>query len=342
MLQIGPLEKYFYKPSVSVRGYYWRAGLEMFVNNPLLGIGMDRYGAYFKEYREVGYPLTYGYNITSSNAHNTYIQMFATGGTFLGLSYLLLNAFILRQAIVGLMKLSGNNRFILGGIFAAWVAFHSQSFVSIDNVGISIWGWVLGGSIVGISVSSQSNPVEDQKQYMGSRIRINLKRVITSSVLTIIGIVLVSVAYRGEVNAYKSRVVLNTRSIFYNLQAKVTKSSFVDPTYKLNSAIALVQNDFTDEGLAALKEVYSSDERNLDAIRFLALTHESLNQTSEAIYYRIQMAKYDPWNAENYLELGRNYKKLGDSANTERMLLKILSFAPNDSISSQAKIELGS
>jgi tetratricopeptide (TPR) repeat protein len=273
--------------------------------------------------------------------------MFATGGTFLGLSYLLLNAFILRQAIVGLMKLSGNNRLILGGIFAAWVAFHSQSFVSIDNVGISIWGWVLGGSIVGISVSSQSNPVEDQKQYMGSRIRINLKRVITSSVLTIIGIVLVSVAYRGEVNAYKSRVVLNsqdqnTRSIFYNLQAKVTKSSFVDPTYKLNSAIALVQNDFTDEGLAALKEVYSSDERNLDAIRFLALTHESLNQTSEAIYYRIQMAKYDPWNAENYLELGRNYKKLGDSANTERMLLKILSFAPNDSISSQAKIELGS
>jgi hypothetical protein len=34
MLQIGPLEKFLYKPSVSVRGYYWRAGLEMFKDYP--------------------------------------------------------------------------------------------------------------------------------------------------------------------------------------------------------------------------------------------------------------------------------------------------------------------
>ncbi len=48
MLQIGPLEKLLYKPSVSVRGYYWRAGLEMLKDKPLTGVGMDRYGAYFK------------------------------------------------------------------------------------------------------------------------------------------------------------------------------------------------------------------------------------------------------------------------------------------------------
>jgi O-antigen ligase len=347
MLQIGPLEKYLYKPSVSVRGYYWRAGLEMFFNNPVIGVGMDRYGAYFKEYRDVEYPLTYGYSITSSNAHNTFIHLFATGGVLLGLSYLLLNAYILRQAIVGLKKFSGNNRLLLGGIFAAWVAFHAQSFVSIDNVGISIWGWVLGGSIIGITVSSHLNPAEDQKNYMGSRIRIDLKRVITSSTVTIISIAVVSLAYRGEVNAYKSRVVLNSqeqniRDTFYGLQTEVINASIVDPTYKLNSAIALVQNGFTQEGLRALQEVYSSDSRNLDAIRFLALTHESLNQISDAIYYRIEMAKYDQWNAENYLELGKNYKKQGDFVNSKNMLLKILSFAPYDPIASQAKIDLGS
>jgi O-antigen ligase len=147
MLQIGPLEKYLYKPSVSIRGYYWRAGVEMLKSHPFFGVGIDSYGLYFKEYREVEYPLTYGFEITSSNAHNTFVQFFATGGFFLGLAYLLLNGYILKQAIYGVKKLTGNNRMYLVAIFSAWIAFHAQSLISIDNIGISIWGLILGGSI---------------------------------------------------------------------------------------------------------------------------------------------------------------------------------------------------
>jgi hypothetical protein len=153
MLQVGPLQDLLYKGSVSVRGYYWRAGIEMFQQNPLMGVGMDRYGAYFKEYREVGYPLAYGFDITSSNAHNTFIQFFATGGFLLGTTYLLLNGFILWRGIAGVRQFTGNNRLLITGLLAAWVAFHSQSLISIDNIGVSIWGWVLGGSIIGLSVS---------------------------------------------------------------------------------------------------------------------------------------------------------------------------------------------
>jgi O-antigen ligase len=65
MLQKGPLQSLLYKDSVSVRGYYWRAGIEMFRDNFLFGIGQDRYGAFFKAYREPKYSLTYGFDITS-------------------------------------------------------------------------------------------------------------------------------------------------------------------------------------------------------------------------------------------------------------------------------------
>ena len=34
MLQIGPLTSFRYKESISVRGYYWRAGIEMFKDSP--------------------------------------------------------------------------------------------------------------------------------------------------------------------------------------------------------------------------------------------------------------------------------------------------------------------
>jgi hypothetical protein len=79
MLQIGPLERLLYKDSVSVRGYYWRAGISMLQDNLWFGVGLDNYGTFFKQYREVGYPLKYGYSLTSTNAHNVFIQHFATG-----------------------------------------------------------------------------------------------------------------------------------------------------------------------------------------------------------------------------------------------------------------------
>jgi UDP-glucose 4-epimerase len=71
----------------------------MFLSNPYTGIGMDSYGLYFKEFRNPEYPLLYGFEITSSNAHNTIIQLFATGGIILGISYLGLLAIILIRGI---------------------------------------------------------------------------------------------------------------------------------------------------------------------------------------------------------------------------------------------------
>ena len=271
MLQVGPLEKYLYKPSVSVRGYYWRAGLEMLKHHPILGVGMDRYGAYFKQYREVNYPLSYGFNITSSNAHNTFIQLFATGGIFLGLIYLILNGYVLKRAIFGLRNLKGNNRLLLGGIFSAWVAFQAQSLVSIDNIGISVWGWILGGSIIGLSISSSSNPSEDRKYFIGRQNDINLKRVFISSAATMIAVVLVSILYRGEVNSFNSRsnFTLQDQTIrlkVKELQIKVINSPLVDPSYSLLSANWLIQSGFIDEGLTTMKKIHYNDPRNADAI----------------------------------------------------------------------------
>ena len=345
MLQVGPLEKFLYKPSVSVRGYYWRAGIEMLKQNPFFGVGLDRYGAYFKEYREVGYPLSYGFDITSSNAHNTFIQLFATGGIFLGLIYLLLNIYIFKRAIFGIRNLTGNNRLFLGGVFSAWVAFHAQSLVSIDNIGISIWGWILGGTIIGLSISSNLSPNDDRKQFIGRQNDINLKRVFISSGSTMIVAILVILLYRGEVNSYNSKVNFNqqdqtARVKFKELQIKAINTPLIDPSYSLGSAMYLIQAGFIDEGLAEVKKIHQNDPRNLDAINGLALTYEQLNNMPEAISYRVMMAKLDQWNAFNYLELGKDYKAQGDLVNSKVMLDKLLSFVSNNPIADQAKAEL--
>ena len=43
-LQIGPLTEYIYKSSVSLRGQYWQAGLNMGSDHPFTGVGFDTYG----------------------------------------------------------------------------------------------------------------------------------------------------------------------------------------------------------------------------------------------------------------------------------------------------------
>jgi hypothetical protein len=55
------------------------------------------------------------------------------------------------------------------------------------------------------------------------------------------------------------------------------------------------------------------------------------------------MAKLDPWNAVNYLALGKDYKAQGDLVKSKEMLDKILSFSTGNigsPIAEQAKTEL--
>lgn len=346
ILQIGPLERLLYKPSVSVRGYYWRAGIEMFKENPLFGVGMDRYGAYFREFREVGYPLSYGFDLTSSNAHNTFIHFFATGGIFLGASYLILQAYIIKRAISGLKNLSGNDQLLLAGVFSSWVAFHSQSLVSIDNIGVSIWGWVLGGSIIGLSTSSTL--VEDKKLFIVRKDHINLVRLYTSVIPMVTAVALISVLYRGESNFYKAMASNNpqnqtTLAVYKDLQIKAISTALIDPNYALKAGYGLIQAGFTEEGVAVFQRIHKSDPRNIDAINTMALIYEKNNKISDAIIYREKIVSLDQWNAVNYLRLGKDYKLQGDLIKSKEMLDKILSFATGVNggpIAEQAKIEL--
>jgi tetratricopeptide (TPR) repeat protein len=103
-----------------------------------------------------------------------------------------------------------------------------------------------------------------------------------------------------------------------------------------------LQSGFIDEGLQEVYKLYSGNPRNLDTLNLLALTFEQLNNTTKAIEFREKIVPLDPWNAENYLALGRLYKAQGDLAKRNDMLAKILSFASTNPIGSQAKKELES
>jgi O-antigen ligase len=339
MLQIGPLQSILYKSSVSVRGFYWRAGIEMFKSSPIFGVGFDRYGAYFKEFREAQYPLNYGFDLTSTNAHNVVIQLFATGGVFVGISYLAITAYIGICGLKSIRQNSGEKKIITTTIFAGWAAFQAQSLISIDNIGITIWGWVLGGIIVALSSTPKEFSTSRQKNS------IQILQPIISAALLAVGLLLVIPQFRGESYMFQQRIRFNPqdsnlRSTFHDYAIKTINQPLVEPYYKIISGNYLLSNGFTGEGSVILEDYIKYDPRNLDALISLARYYENSGNIQSANNLRLQIAKYDPWNAVNYLQLGRNYKALGDLENMNKMREKINSFASKTQEATQANSEL--
>jgi O-antigen ligase len=347
MLQIGPLTSYLYKGSVTVRGYYWRAGIEMLQDKPFFGVGFDRYGAYFKEFREVGYPLAYGFNITSSNAHNVPIQIFSTTGVFTGIAYLAILGFIVWRGIIGMRNKEGNERLLTASAFSAWLAYQAQSIISIDNIGISIWGWALGGVVVGVSrqATQVNGDVSRQPKRVANNMDFNFKQIFISTTAVAVALTAVVPLYQAEKNIYETRARYNpavpeSKTALYEYATKTLNSRLLDPGYKITAGNYLAASGFVNEGLDVLKEVIEIDPSNLDALNSLAEFNQQLGNLEEVENYRLQIAQYDPFNAANFLQLGRNYKTLGDLTKMNEMLEKIISFAPNTEEAKQANLEL--
>jgi O-antigen ligase len=158
-LQKGPLASIIYKTSVSLRGQYWAAGIKMGQENPLTGVGMDSYGNYYRldrsEYAATTLP---GPRTVTNAAHNVVIDIFAYGGFPLLISYVA----ILTIGVCAILRVTVRNR-AYDGTFVAlattWLAYQLQSIISINQVGLAIWGWVLVGALVAYEYSTR--PVQD-------------------------------------------------------------------------------------------------------------------------------------------------------------------------------------
>jgi len=343
MLQKGPLQSFLYKESVSIRGYYWRAGIEMLKSNPVFGIGIDSYGDYFKQFREPGYVLKYGYEIGSTNAHNTVIQLFATGGIFVGISYLLILFYILYSGIKLIYETNGNDQKVIIAIFSAWVGFIAQSLISIDNIGISVWGWVLGGALIGLRKQFNDINIIDQQLQVQSRnknlVDIEVFRPVLTVLIVIPTLILSFNVFRSETDLYKLRSLLSSNSpqakpYLEEFAKKIISNKFSDPMYKYESIVALIQIGFTAEGNQAFNELYTNNQRNLTYLNALAFSEQELKKSISAIKYREMIAIYDPWNAKNYEQLYYLYSSTENNFKANEIRDKLLSFAPE---SDQAK-----
>ena len=153
ILNKGPLADVIYKSSLQARGFYWRAAFEMMINHPFFGVGMDGYGDWYMRARAKDY-FSSGFGTVSDTAHSVPLDIGSNGGFPLFLLYMGIIVLVL-VSIVRIMKRSTGFDVVFTTIVAAWVAYQAQSFISINQLGLGVWGWSLSGLIIGYELNTR-------------------------------------------------------------------------------------------------------------------------------------------------------------------------------------------
>jgi len=354
-LQIGPLSKWVYKASINDRGYDWRAAVGMFKSHPWFGVGVDRYAAYFLQYRAPKYPLIYGYTQTVTNAHNVFLEILATAGIFACLSYVALIGFIAYRAYRALRNSTGKDQMIIAGLIAGWIVFVAQSVISVDSLVISIWGWVLGGAIVALSLNNSTVVPETPGGRAPKSGTARMKKaagddssyrwIVFAGGLVALSLIVVPM-YRNETATARfaqiqSPADLAGKDIYRAIAKKTFNQPLLNPNAKATIALVMAKNGYASEAISFFKETIKVDPRNTDSYSLLSAVYENLKSPQEAIPYRMQLAALDPYGAENLLRLENDYLLTGDkhsAATTRDLILKI---APGTDISKRASLLMG-
>jgi hypothetical protein len=145
--QVGPLTEYIYKGSVSLRGQYWLAAWNTGNSNPLNGVGMDAFGIWYRRSRDAHALEVPGVNTVVDAAHNVPLDMFAFGGWPLLLTYILIMGFGAWALLRTAFRIKSYDP-ILAVLSATWFGYQIQSIISINQIGLAIWGWILTGAAI--------------------------------------------------------------------------------------------------------------------------------------------------------------------------------------------------
>jgi O-antigen ligase len=153
IFNVGPLASLIYDTSLLARSFYWTAAVRMLFAHPFFGVGVDGYGDWYLRYRDSA-AAEYNYGLVSDSAHNIPLDISTSGGFPLLAIYFALQVLVIKRAVMIIRSGSEVNAAYLS-ILSAWSAYQIQSLVSINQIGIGVWGWAATGLLISFRGTDQ-------------------------------------------------------------------------------------------------------------------------------------------------------------------------------------------
>ena len=271
-LQKGPFTHFIYKTSVSLRGEYWAGAINTAKDHPIFGVGLDTYGDWYRFERRPSSIISPGPNTVVNTAHNVFLDILASGGLFLFATYLLLVALSV-IAIIRVMRRKRQYDATFVALTAAWIGYQAQSAVSINQIGLAIWGWLLGGALVSYEICTRELQVNTQAiEPKKSKRRSNsvsssmpASSVLFGAVGGLIGLLLVLPPFMADNHWYNA-----LKSQKAEMIQKAALSWPMDPFRMANAANMFRENKLNNPALVVAREAVKFNPRSFDSWNILS------------------------------------------------------------------------
>lgn len=260
IFRVGPLSAILYKASVRQRGFYWHAAVDMMKSHPIFGIGLDSYGENYFSYKSANANF-HNAVIQSNAAHNVYLDFASNGGVPLILLYILINVLVFVAGIRVLRRANELNPYFIA-IFAAWIGYQAQSLISINQLGLAVWGWGLGGAILGFSVNTSK--IQDAKPKIQPSKGRKTSKKSSSLLFPLVGLLIgLAVAFPPYQTDHNYRAAQSSRDA--NRIIASTLAYPEDINRSINTAQLLANSKLFPQALKLAKHVTSISPKSYNA-----------------------------------------------------------------------------
>ena len=211
------------------------------------------------------------------------------------------------------MLQGSNDLFFVGTIFTVWFLYQLQTLISVDNIGLSIWGWIFSGIIVALSYSNESLIANSQNNETKTYKLESPKRIILSIfIFSCISVNVYSLNYLKTNYEYKDLTnyfkdpksaqlyKLKLDSELLNLNSKIFQVEIREVTLNL-----LVSQKRLDLAVQVAKEMTLDFPRRVNGWDATAKIYEFNNDFVTAKPYRLKTIELDPLN-KNFQSKLRN------------------------------------
>jgi O-antigen ligase len=251
LLNTGPVADLLYKSSLQARGFYWRAGINMMTERPFFGVGLDGFGNWYRRSR-TQIAVESNSSLTSDTAHNIPLDIGSGGGIPLLLLYLAILGLAL-NAIVKVTKRSQDFDILFGTLVAVWVAYQAQSLISINQLGLGVWGWSLTGLLIGYELNTRNKALvvreKNSRKVESSSQKIPASALLITLTCAVIGLAVSVPPYLAANKFYKALQSADGNLIFESAYLKP-----YDRTRFLYTAQIMAENKLEDRAIQILSD----------------------------------------------------------------------------------------
>lgn len=208
------------------------------------------------------------------------------------LIYIALMILVLISAIKVIKRSTSFNPLFVG-LVAGWISFQAQSIISINQIGLGVWGWVLSGSIIGYEINTREGISKPEARKKGKStlrpVQSSASSVVAMFVAFVLGVLvgmppyLASARYKGALETSNPTVIQNAAYIWP-----------VDYSRMIQVASTLNQNKLQTQGLRVAVDATKRFPDNYSVWATLnAMSAATAEQKAEALQ---QMKRLDPLN----------------------------------------------